>query len=442
MTPLLIFCFSIKLIFCLTDNFYKLVLPLKTLNNTQHSNDFESLLSNLTYTTLEIGTPPQTINFFFSVYQKSINLTSENCHNINSFDIKSSSTFNKSSDYNFLANDTLYLKTNITTSNKVEIKNVEFFVNENNLNNKLCGIFGFKIKDDFEIKYLAENYIGQFIKNSIIKYDTLSFINYNGEDYLILGEYLNYIFPNIPSINWTYVQTRDDYQFYYDVNMKEIYYNNIHLTNVTRMELNPFYNFIVGTSFYEDSIKINHFDNYIKNNICNIQNYNNEYKYFVCNSKKYEIKNFPNLYIVNLGLEHTFELTNNDLFLKIDDNYYFKIIFPITKLNPDRWILGKVFLRKYLVEFSNSNVIGFHLELNKGNIDNKDDEKNNSEWPLIITFIILVVALIFTGVGIYIGRKIYHSRRKRANELMDDGYDYIKDNSKEQAINDENKIGI
>ena len=87
-------------------------------------------------------------------------------------------------------------------------------------------------------------------------------------------------------------------------------------------------------------------------------------------------------------------------------------------------------------------MIGFHLESKKENIDNKDDEKNNSKWPLIIIFIILVVALIFTGVGIYIGRKIFFGRRKRANELMDDGYDYIKDNSKEQAINDENKIGI
>ena len=55
---------------------------------------------------------------------------------------------------------------------------------------------------------------------------------------------------------------------------------------------------------------------------------------------------------------------------------------------------------------------------------------------------IIVVAMIFTGLGIFIGRKIYYSRRKKANELVDDGYDYFGDKNKDQINNDENKIGI
>ena len=37
---------------------------------------------------------------------------------------------------------------------------------------------------------------------------------------------------------------------------------------------------------------------------------------------------------------------------------------------------------------------------------------------------IIVVAIIFTVVGLYIGKKVFFPRRKRANELVDDYYQY------------------
>ena len=119
----------------------------------------------------------------------------------------------------------------------------------------------------------------------------------------------------------------------------------------------------------------------------------------------------------------------------------FQNVFPIEEYETVRWILGRTFLRKYPVMFSPYNkLIGFYVKPNKG-IININQNKTIEEEEKIIAKInssnkgfftsdiignikIILVAIIFTVVGLYIGKKVFFPRRKRANELVDDYYQY------------------
>ena len=48
---------------------------------------------------------------------------------------------------------------------------------------------------------------------------------------------------------------------------------------------------------------------------------------------------------------------------------------------------------------------------------------------------IIVLCVIFGIVGVIVGKKIYGMRKKRANELKDEGYDYFSENKLGNDIN-------
>ena len=110
--------------------------------------------------------------------------------------------------------------------------------------------------------------------------------------------------------------------------------------------------------------------------------------------------------------------------------------------------------------FSPANrLIGFYINPNNGKINKKQAKKeekvieqdNANETPFtkdIIKYIkIFVFAIIFTGLGLLLGKRIFFKRAKRANELEDDYYQYDTDGNKsdkrvEQKENKKNNISI
>ena len=112
-----------------------------------------------------------------------------------------------------------------------------------------------------------------------------------------------------------------------------------------------------------------------------------------------------------------------------------------SSLNTVKWSLGEIFLKKYFFTFNqDKKLIGFYI--NKTINENEENNNNNNNQKsytglilLIIGIILLVVEAVIAGVCIY--KKCYLNRRKRANELKDDNYDYLKDNSNnKEVIND------
>ena len=141
----------------------------------------------------------------------------------------------------------------------------------------------------------------------------------------------------------------------------------------------------------------------------------------------------------NIDISFIFKFDGEELFYKLNDKYYFKIIFPFKDFVPSRWIVGRTFLRKYPTTFSPLNrIIGFYInpidininEEDDGDAKGKKDDENSNKTVLYI--MIIAIALFFTILGIYIGRKIFFKKKRKANELIDDNYEY---SGKEENIN-------
>ena len=126
-------------------------------------------------------------------------------------------------------------------------------------------------------------------------------------------------------------------------------------------------------------------------------------------------------------MNYTFELTHKDLFEIRGNLKYFLIVFDIESNYP--WKFGKLFLQKYFFNFETDNkLIGFYNNLmsNEPIIDKAKKGSNIWLW-FLWGFIVIVV-----GVGgFFIGNAIKKkNRKKRANELDDEDFEYSQKNEK------------
>ena len=462
----LIFIFFSLFIFLFKQFKCYVVYPLRTLE--EGINTIQSLLSfNSTYTILEIGTPPQKVNFYFDINHTQINLTDKGCTNNNLYNRNNSSSFEiafelelseQDNNTKYLVLDSLYFNNNINLTNKLKVEEYPFYYSSNISKNdiELCGNIGLSIlpydyynTESQQIKYYTDK-----IKSlDAGKYEDFSFIHYNNQDFLISNVFLQIEFPNlfkgVEIVSWLHPSIRvKSYELHWEISMKEIYYNNVHSKNFLIFELNPLFELIVGTNDFKINITKDFFNQYINKGICSI----NEYKGFYvieCNENKFtkkDIKKFPTIYISNLGIHYTFELKSEELFIKINNKWYFEIVFPVIDLDVERWILGRIFMRKYPVKFSPfSRLIGFYLKSNDDKSKNK--KVKNEEQKIykknipktIFYVIIIIIALIFTGVGLFLGKRIFYPRKMRANEL-EDNYQYEPKYNKEDKKNKEMKL--
>lgn len=154
--------------------------------------------------------------------------------------------------------------------------------------------------------------------------------------------------------------------------------------------------------------------------------------FFYCKNEK-EIKEELNRLILPIKfqsneLNYIFKINSNDILKESGDYIFIKILFQQYGGN---WILGKPFLFKYKFMLNPElKEIGFYSSNNK----NKKSNQNNSKWKLIL--IIFILCIIFAILGVILGKKIYGlKRKKRANEMADDDYEYFSENQKQTDKN-------
>ena len=452
-----------KVIICTYILFYLIkkclnyiVFPLKVYDEL---NKIENFLSfNSTYTTLEMGNPRQKVDFYFSLDHDKMNLTDICNKDINLFDIEKSNSLaiagypDEDEEYSskVFAMDITYFYDNINLTNFV--KNDKYFMyyysNLSKEEENVCGSIGLaKMKYESYDDELDE--VEYYLKYLRSQNNYFSFFHYNGQDYIINGIFLHQefkdIFHDVQNISWANPIMSENF-FHWEISIKEIFYNNTHIKDNILFELNPLFELIIGTNDFKSNILKDFFNFYINKKIC-IINEIKGYYIFECNGEEFgksDIKSFPNLNIYNSNINHIFEMIGEELFIDLNNKYYFGIIFPIENLAYSKWVIGKLFMRKYPVIFSPINrLIGFYVDPNDDDFFIKEDikdenkiEKTKSRKKTNKTntkfFIkdknlylqVIIIALIFTCLGLYIGRKLFLQRRKKINELIDDYYQY------------------
>ena len=236
--------------------------------------------------------------------------------------------------------------------------------------------------------------------------------------------------------------------------------------------LNYNYGFIIGTKEYREYIKKNFFDELIESKICSYDLVSftdvNELdaKYYVISCEKYKFndsdkkyyENFPNLTFFVFDYNYNFNLTKEDLFVEINDKYYFLIIFEKTLFDHSDlafWNLGLPFLQKYeFVHNYEKQNIGFYIPQeekkevapkkevpieNEKDNDNSKANKNENEstYKLIIAAGIIIGIILIIG-AFCLGKYLYQSRKRKANELNDD-FDYESGDKNKKTSKEKNE---
>ena len=111
-----------------------------------------------------------------------------------------------------------------------------------------------------------------------------------------------------------------------------------------------------------------------------------------------------------------------DLWIEINGYKYFMIIKTLDLEN--NWYFGKPFFKRYQLVFDYDNkIIGFYKYINETGKENYEDKKDRP----ILVYILIIIGLVLIIIGlVFLLIKCYFilPRKKRANELSDDNYDY------------------
>jgi len=460
-------------------------LPFKILeNNINENNDIIDIVKYWKelklYTELMIGEPPKKIGVFFVSDIFELTLFQNMCDIKNSFYSKdNSSSYKYIKSINYLFNKVmncliiteklnLYLdkeqKKNISidnvimvySDNKEEEFNQDEYYKDDYKDRKYeyhpntCLNIGFQPRQNFNFggkaNFIQQIKLYKINNNSLVNsYDYTFQFTSDKDGYLIIGEKPHeFDKNNYKEEQYILTGAKDrNYTFEWIIEFNSIYYTGINVNNNTLYNstftndlsviVDITYGLIEGTDNYEKNITKDFFEKFFNNKQCFIrENENDGYKFFYCDIKiwNYIAKYFPVLKFCLHEYNMCFDFRYTDLFRVKNDKLYFLIYFNKNNKS-NRFKLGQIFLKKYLVTFNfDSKMIGFY---NK-NIKNEDEtvEKKYYEHDIIFIILIIIGFIIFFIAGFFVGKKIYEkTRRKKANELEDE-YDYESQDKKEE----------
>jgi hypothetical protein len=198
-----------------------------------------------------------------------------------------------------------------------------------------------------------------------------------------------------------------------------------------KCEIENNFSLIMGTDAYYKYINKTFFYDYLIKGFCHKNKWNRsqlyDYSIIECDKKNFgknDIINFPNLIFVVDEDEKELTLDYSDLFTETKHKFFFNVIFN-TKKN-DTWTLGKIFLKKFMVMFDlDRRMIEIYNNYGEDQSDNNKSLNETSIGEISLYICIIIVLLIITAVVAYLlGKNLNKLRKKRANELLEDNYEY------------------
>ena len=414
--------------------------------------------------TIKIGNPPQDIKILLSYNDCGFKIGKDaKCfynddylshYNRNySKDFKYTNYLNKTSYYfpnGKSVEDSIYAYTDLTLKNLKKFENIGFFL-ETDTNDALCGILGFKT-DSYKF-YCSEinNIFDSFKLRGIINSDNW-IIKYNSENegILLFDPELDKIIEDYDPYKLFITNSeKSQIKFSWTILIDKVFSeNNYETINEKELlaEIDNDFGLIEGDENYYYYITTTYFKGYIKKKKCFLNEvYADIYYYFAieCDKEQFgieDMKKFPILSLVSIGFQKEFKFDYKDLFTETKYRYFFNIIFNvfITK----KWILGKPFLRKYPMMFNYKlQTIGYYNGEFKTEPDTtKDDNVDESSKKFLYSIIFIIIFLLILTSGItcyYIGKRFKKDKKKKANELDDDDFDYTPSKEIENHLFDE-----
>ena len=435
---------------------------------------FSDLYDYLLYTIINIGEPSQ---LMLGIYNPETNIfeinSNDHCKNNNNYNYSyiNSNSFKiirkEEGDYYspsyLIINDSIQVDIIEKNEKKTEnIKDFQFkFVKfkqnpwgKKDTSDRLyCAELGFLINRE---KKTWSNFI-KFLKDKNVTESYKVTMNYtnNNEGYFYIGDFPHeYDMNNFKEFKLisTYTIPRASFS-QFRIIMEDIYVPINETINYNISYKEVFFNLDSGLIIcpvdYFNFIKSYFFKDYLNKSICTLESMSknlNNYYMIICNDdKKFSIQSFPSIHFHHFELNKTFILDFNDLFYHKNNKYYFLVIY--SSFSSSYWKLGKPFLKKYQITLDlDSKKIYFYDNTIKGNDDGnsdgndgKKDEKKNNSLDLKDILLISFCSILCICLVVVLIKLLKRNRKKRANELKDDDYEYKGIDTNNQN-NEENQI--
>jgi hypothetical protein len=366
------------------------------------------------------------------------------CH----FNTSKSTTF-ETSQYYFLfdnieslsaySKEKFKIKTDISLT-KYNITQIQFVNTIDHNRTGICGNIGLI---NINAKYIDYDFMHQLHKNLNLP-EICYFFNYSriskDEGIFIVGNMPHVYLPNkynIDELLSIYSSNQREPKIYFD-ELKIEGYNMEDMDEQYQVLLTPNVECLEFPEEYFYHIKNFYFKEYINKSICNVEYYNfSQYEIIYCQANddkddkvvKEIIKNFPKIYFKRYKNNFTVFFDGNDLFYYKENKYFFKII---KNKERDFFLFGRLFFQKYIAIF---NIDRKQIIFYNNNLQGKDrDDDKPVNLNIILIIICVICAIVFFGLGIIFGKKLFERRSKRANELADDDYQYKSDNNTKEIF--------
>ena len=373
----------------------------------------------------------------------------------------------------------LKYKTTIQTGEKGN--GINFYFNEKDNEDDLCANFGFNMDTTSE----KTNLITQLKKKNLINKYIWTLTYQTEEDGIIVLGNEPHFYQNDTYLMSQYCEMKaipnqsPDTAWSFKINeirIKPLNSDNLILSD-KKIDFLPDRGLIIGTDEYKEKIDQLIFDDLISQGICfseetdfkdDAGGINGIYYVYYCDRKifagnqyteKTYYKTFPRLEFYIKETNMTFTLTNDNLFYEIYNRSYFLVAFKKSDNKNDIWKLGEPFFVNFQFSFNQEKkLVGFYnpimprisneeymkeLERNKNGGNNPDDNKT-----IIVIIVVSVIVVILIAVGAYfLGKKLNEIRKRRANELKDENFEYIasdniNDNKTDENIRENDVLGI
>ena len=385
-----------------------------------------------------------------------------------------SSTYSKTStkigNDNFSFIGDLRYKTNINIGEQ-KGDGLDFYFDEDDNDSSLCGNLGLNLNTDLDNTNIIDqlkkkNYINKYIwtlkylteEDGIIVLGTEP--HFYETDKFYMSQYckIKAIQNQSPETAWSF---KMDEIRTYDANRNKMTFTEKKVDFLIDRGL------IIGTDEYKNKIDELFFNDLIKNKTCfsEINTFkdvekktNDEYYIYYCNKnnfmgnkystdKKY-YKNFPNLDFYIKDCNMTFSLNKENLFHVMYERVYFLIVFKKSKTENNIWKLGEPFFSHFQFTFDqDQKIVGFYNtylekisneEYMKNQENNNQNQNSYSKGTIAIYVIIIIIVIALLIIAAYfLGKNLNKIRKKRANELNDDDFDYS--NNKKLNTNSNNE---